>query len=132
LCCLDKVMGLIIVGFGCFFSYFKIWNIFDNFKFMYEFMGEIIFLNWIFGGLFSWVIKPLGVFFIDFTWNEILGSKSIFYVILKISQFYIFSKSFVLKSFFFFIFLIIMWISFLLFSLYRVWFWSSFGFSNIK
>jgi len=75
---LAKIIGLIIIFSGLLISW--IINIKLTFKTsnLTDFIGEMLYLNWLFRGFYSFKLKPLrNLSSIDLMWIEMLGPKRI-------------------------------------------------------
>lgn len=126
----EKLIGVLIVMVGLFFAFIEVWN-FVKRRLFKEFFGEMGFLNWISRGYFSARLYIL-IYGVkgDYLWGEMLGPKGIFLFLEKRSSIEIAKGIFSLKTS---LLLGIVWrllflCFYLLFSLYRVQFWSNWGF----
>lgn len=104
----DKTIGLIILFIGFLFRIFSVWKIFNYLNIFREFLGEVIFLRWIFRGFFSSSVKFINFGWKrDLLWGELFGSKNIYEKLVQFSFINVAKKSFLLKFSFIFLLLFV-------------------------
>lgn len=106
---MDKTVGIAVLRLGILLSFFKLWKFLSR-KFWKEIMGELFFINWIFGGF--WSKKMVVISYLlkgEFFWLEFIGIKRFNLLVYYFSSFNFLSSFYLGKFLFFFIFLFYVW-----------------------
>jgi len=99
---LDKLIGVYVLVIGFLFFLLKVWNYYSSF--IKEFFGDMIFLNWSFGGMVSNNVLPMITLSEnDLLWAETFGAKNLYNFLLNVN-FILYNKIFLKKKLYIFIF----------------------------